>query len=101
MLNRSLLVPWGSSVIREDHNLLGQLASFVSRFLSGLLITAIEIYRGLISPLLGPHCRFHPTCSRYALDAIRKYGPLSGSARALNRLGRCHPLSVGGHDPVS
>jgi uncharacterized protein len=100
MLNRSLLVPWGSAVFHQEFSRIGQLAGVVSRLLSGFLISAIEIYRGLVSPLLGPHCRFHPTCSTYALDAIRTYGPLSGSARALARLGRCHPLNAGGHDPV-
>ena len=94
-------MPWGFAASREaDASRFGQIAGVVSWLLSGLLISAIEIYRGLISPLLGPHCRFHPTCSTYALDAIRKYGPLSGSARALARLGRCHPLNTGGHDPV-
>jgi putative membrane protein insertion efficiency factor len=93
-------MPWRSAVNREDLSRFGRLAGVVSRLLSGFLISAIEIYRGLVSPLLGPHCRFHPTCSTYALDAIRKYGPLSGSARALARLGRCHPLNAGGFDPV-
>ncbi len=64
------------------------------------LLTLISFYRGMISPLLRPHCRFHPTCSSYAAQAIERYGPLGGAARALARLARCHPLNAGGYDPV-
>jgi uncharacterized protein len=100
MLNRSSLEPWGSEMVHREYSRIGQLAGVASHLLRGFLISVIEIYRALLSPLLGPHCRFHPTCSRYALDAILRYGPLGGSARALARLGRCHPLNVGGYDPV-
>ena len=57
-------------------------------------------YRRFISPLLGPHCRFLPTCSDYAAQAVRRYGALRGSWLALCRLVRCHPFCDGGHDPL-
>ncbi len=71
-------------------------ASLVGGFLLGL----IAIYKRFISPVLGPHCRFHPSCSSYAAEAITRYGPLEGSIRALARILRCQPLSAGGYDPV-
>lgn len=60
----------------------------------------IYFYRLLISPLLRPRCRFLPTCSQYALDAIECYGPYKGSILALKRLCRCHPWGGHGHDPL-
>ena len=60
----------------------------------------IHAYRTLVSPLLGPNCRFHPTCSCYAQDAIRLHGALRGSWLAARRIGRCHPWNPGGYDPV-
>jgi len=69
--------------------------------LSAALLGVIALYRKWISPLLGPNCRFHPTCSSYASEAIVLYGPFLGSARALGRLARCHPFCDGGYDPVS
>lgn len=60
----------------------------------------IRFYQWVISPLLGPHCRFHPTCSQYALEAIERFGVVKGSWLALRRLLRCHPWHPGGHDPV-
>lgn len=65
-----------------------------------LLIAIIRLYQYLISPLLGPHCRFHPTCSSYAMEAIEKHGVFKGTWLALRRVGRCHPFHPGGHDPV-
>ncbi|MBI3897552.1 MAG: membrane protein insertion efficiency factor YidD [Gammaproteobacteria bacterium] len=66
------------------------------RFLIGL----IKLYRYLLSPLLGRHCRFHPTCSAYAIEAIDTHGALRGSGYTLWRLARCHPGHSGGLDPV-
>jgi len=72
-----------------------------SDLLTAALLGVIALYRKWISPLLGPNCRFHPTCSSYASEAIVRYGPFLGSARALGRLARCHPFCDGGYDPVS
>jgi putative membrane protein insertion efficiency factor len=65
-----------------------------------VLIPLIRVYRWLLSPLLGPSCRFEPTCSVYAEEAIRRHGALRGSWLAIRRLGRCHPFCRGGIDPV-
>lgn len=65
-----------------------------------LLLGIIHFYRYAISPLLAPRCRFYPTCSQYALDAIRIHGGVKGGWLALKRIARCHPLSEGGEDPV-
>jgi len=65
-----------------------------------LLITAIRVYRRLLSPLIGRQCRFTPTCSHYAEQAVALYGPGRGSWLALRRILRCHPLCAGGEDPV-
>jgi putative membrane protein insertion efficiency factor len=60
----------------------------------------IRCYQGAISPLLPPACRYYPTCSNYAIEAIEKYGALKGSWLALRRILRCHPFHPGGYDPV-
>lgn len=65
-----------------------------------LLVGFIRAYQRFISPLLGPRCRFYPTCSQYAVEAIERYGPVKGVWLALRRIVRCHPLNPGGHDPV-
>lgn len=64
------------------------------------LIVALRGYRYLLSPLLGPSCRFHPSCSEYALEAVERFGTLRGSWMGLRRLLRCHPWHPGGIDPV-
>ena len=63
-----------------------------------LLLSLIRFYRRSISPLFPPSCRFVPTCSQYALEAIEKYGARRGGWLALKRLGRCHPFYRGEHD---
>jgi hypothetical protein len=65
-----------------------------------LLKGLIHSYRLAISPLLGPSCRFAPSCSAYALEAIGSHGPWTGTWFALRRIGRCHPWNPGGYDPV-
>lgn len=65
-----------------------------------LLQMPIHLYRWLISPFLGVNCRYQPTCSAYALDAIERHGAWRGGWLALRRIGRCHPWGGAGHDPV-
>jgi putative membrane protein insertion efficiency factor len=67
------------------------------RHLAALLI---RIYQWTLSPLLGPRCRFYPSCSQYALEAIQRFGVVKGGWLALARLARCHPWNAGGFDPV-
>ncbi|AYR19149.1 membrane protein insertion efficiency factor YidD [Alcaligenes faecalis] len=69
-------------------------------FLASALILLVRGYQLFISPLLGPRCRFYPTCSQYAIQALQTYGPLKGSWLAARRIVRCHPWHPGGHDPV-
>ncbi len=68
--------------------------------MSRLLLAAIRGYRYLLSPWWGGQCRFTPTCSEYAMDAVREHGPLGGSWLALRRISKCHPWHQGGFDPV-
>ncbi len=65
-----------------------------------LLMALVRGYRLLLSPWLGSSCRFEPTCSRYALDALDRHGATAGTCLTLARIGRCHPWCAGGHDPV-
>ena len=65
-----------------------------------LIIQLIRGYRYLLSPWLGSHCRFYPSCSAYALTAVENFGALRGSWLAVQRLLRCHPWHAGGVDPV-
>lgn len=65
-----------------------------------ILIALIRLYRYAISPFLGSSCRYHPTCSQYALEAISRYGAMRGGWLGLKRIGRCHPWHEGGIDPV-
>jgi len=71
----------------------------IHRWIIVLVLAPIRFYQMAISPMLGPHCRFTPTCSQYAVEAIRKYGVLRGSAKAVWRILRCHPWHPGGYDP--
>ena len=73
---------------------------YYERVISHLLIALLRFYKRFISPLLGPRCRFVPSCSEYAMQAIAGHGPLRGSWLAVRRIGRCHPFHPGGFDPV-
>lgn len=64
------------------------------------LLAVVDFYRRFISPLKPATCRFYPTCSAYALEAIQKYGARKGGWLALKRISRCHPFNPGGYDPV-
>ena len=68
--------------------------------MKGLLLWIVRGYRRVISPMLPPACRFTPTCSDYAYQAIERYGALKGTWLALRRILRCHPFHPGGYDPV-
>lgn len=64
------------------------------------LVTLIRAYQWLLSPFLGQNCRYHPSCSHYAVEAVERHGPVRGTWMALRRVGRCHPWHEGGYDPV-
>jgi hypothetical protein len=84
----------------------GGAASDVSRAATGpglgarVLLLLVEAYRVALSPLLGGFCRYEPSCSRYAEEALRRHGALPGAILTLKRLSRCHPFRPGGVDPV-
>lgn len=68
--------------------------------MSRLIMFFIKFYQWVISPMLGPRCRFTPTCSQYALEAVDRYGAWKGLWLTIRRLGRCHPWGGSGYDPV-
>ena len=68
--------------------------------MSRLIVALIQAYRYALSPLVGPSCRFHPSCSQYALEAVLRHGSLRGVWLAFKRVLRCNPWHCGGHDPV-
>ena len=70
------------------------------KILSNILIAPIRFYQIAISPMLPPACRYTPTCSAYAIEAIRRHGPLRGTLLAIKRILRCHPWGGSGYDPV-
>ncbi|MBD9534585.1 membrane protein insertion efficiency factor YidD [Stenotrophomonas sp. ATCM1_4] len=74
--------------------------AYHSGVIGRLLIAVLRLYKRFISPLLGPRCRFVPSCSEYGMEAIRVHGPLRGCWLTLLRLGRCQPFHPGGFDPV-
>ena len=72
----------------------------LNKIIKNFFLFLISVYRKLISPFLPPCCRFTPTCSAYAYQAIEKYGPWKGSYLAVRRILKCHPYHAGGYDPV-
>ena len=72
----------------------------ISALVAGLMLALIGFYRRFVSPMLGPRCRFTPTCSAYGLEAIQKHGPWKGGWLTVKRLLRCHPFTPCGCDPV-
>ena len=64
------------------------------------VIALIRLYQILLSPFLGQHCRFQPSCSRYAIEAVKRHGVIHGAWLTVTRIGRCHPWHEGGDDPV-
>ncbi|HKH14884.1 MAG TPA: membrane protein insertion efficiency factor YidD [Solirubrobacterales bacterium] len=72
----------------------------MKRFLAGLLLAPVRLYQRFVSPALPRRCKYHPTCSAYAVDAVRQFGVMRGLVLAGWRLLRCNPLSRGGYDPV-
>lgn len=76
------------------------MASAASRLFARPLIGLVKLYRIAISPWLGVNCRFQPTCSEYAIEALREHGIFKGSWLAAKRIGRCHPWGGSGYDPV-
>lgn len=77
-----------------------QLWTFISKCISKCFLGLIKFYQHCISPLTPPACRYTPTCSQYAIEAIRKYGPFKGGWLAFKRILRCNPFGGSGYDPV-
>jgi putative membrane protein insertion efficiency factor len=73
---------------------------FIGSIPSALIVGLARLYQLLVSPVIPQTCRFHPTCSGYAIEAVRTHGALRGGWLALRRIVRCHPWSAGGYDPV-
>lgn len=90
--------------MRESNTLSGDkppaLAQSLNQALAQLMLAMIGFYRRWISPMLGPRCRFIPTCSAYGVEAIQRHGPWRGGWLTLRRISRCHPFTPCGCDPV-
>ncbi len=69
--------------------------------LAAVILSLIKAYQAFISPHLPATCRYYPTCSAYAAEAVRRYGPFKGTKLAFSRIMRCHPFHPGGYDPLS
>lgn len=72
----------------------------MTSLLAKIMLVLIRFYQYAISPMLPPRCRYTPTCSQYAVEAVKKHGALKGGWLAVKRIARCHPLGGSGHDPV-
>lgn len=80
-------------------DLVHAIARLCDRAASAVLVGLVLLYKVTLSPLLGRHCRFQPTCSTYFREAVNKYGAVRGSLKGLARICRCHPWNPGGYDP--
>lgn len=78
----------------------GEQASWLTRVSARFLLWVIGAYRRFISPHTAPSCRFYPSCSAYAEQAVKRYGPWRGGIMAIRRVARCHPWNPGGYDPL-
>ena len=76
-----------------------RLAKTIWQLPSTMLVSTVRVYQWTLSPLIGRHCRFEPTCSAYFIQAVEKYGAVRGAWRGMKRIGRCHPWGGGGFDP--
>ena len=102
---QGLVTTYGSPLYRDyvpekDELLVAKLRQAVNQALTAVLLAGIGFYRRFISPMIGPRCRFTPTCSAYGLEAIQKHGPWKGGWLTVKRLLRCHPFTPCGCDPV-
>lgn len=79
--------------------ILRRLIGGADRLACRVLIASVRVYQWTLSPLLGPTCRFDPSCSRYMVGAVTRYGLVRGVGKGLRRLSRCHPWNPGGYDP--
>jgi len=70
------------------------------KLINYILILLVKTYQVTLSPLIGPNCRYHPTCSQYMIESIKKYGSFKGVWLGIKRIMRCHPWGGSGHDPV-
>jgi putative membrane protein insertion efficiency factor len=74
--------------------------AYLRQFGERCIIFLVLAYRATLGPVMGGHCRYHPTCSQYMIDAVHKHGPVRGAWRGVKRLLRCNPFFPGGHDPA-
>lgn len=72
----------------------------LGRIGAAAMIGVVKLYQVTLSPVVGGQCRFRPTCSQYAIEALREYGPIRGGWMTASRIGRCNPFTKGGYDPV-
>ena len=90
----------GALKMHEPHTLYLSILERLNSALGTILLTSIRFYRHWLSPVLGPRCRFIPSCSAYGVEAITRHGPWRGGWLTLKRLSRCHPFTPCGCDPV-
>ena len=93
-------MPNATAVVAHSRHLLAAVGRFLWDLPRNLLILLLMAYRKVVSPLYGPVCRFFPSCSAYALEAVTVHGAVKGSWLAARRLGHCHPWNAGGVDHV-